>query len=1155
MMGIEENIEEIKRKFYYPLQDKAEDLDRVVHDLVEITDDEESIDKVVKIENKGTEEEPDLHFVAGEAGDKQKPIEVDSREVPVGDGDNWVEPSEWYAQVGVSEYNPDDDNPVTLSFSTEEAEFTISKFQIENEDSEINDLLTEDFLNGLKVNGYTGYLLTETQIEQIKSLFVNGELFDANICFGSINDFTSPYYTTSYCKYGKVYQDNEKLKIKIISYDYNSSYDGENWTYTLKVSAWRSTSCSKEISFLGDERLIICVDKIVKFTIPLVARQLELISEPNQDLEIKREKYFVDETRYFGSQFTTSESVYTPQIVFGNDPKGVLGFNNSCNLTLRGKAKIIGDDSSWAHFAHGSKIELYNNSEILGKEDGKLWLVGGWGVIGQKGRSSNEKGKYHLFDGYGPNLLISDHCHLQIEGGGNLSIKDDCDLFMEDHAWLAMSGESRVSLDGYSRFHMSAGSSYSTGGPCSNHIIADTHRFAFQSIFKTEDNSPIKSGNIVGPVFFKVGSQIDPVKKHYRSEAEVPYISSAHQYVPSSEYMSTFKTDLDNSIVFIGILSGYWYSDLDQLNNQLQALLPDYSIKMYYLFSNQGVLNTVLDFLNENPSYKNQLTNFIERQYPYFTEEEFNLFQSFPSSPYFNYSLVKSLAPIAAKQDRSFANIIEQLNSLPFFDIEYKLEGQYVLSDLYLFSQNSYKSNLNYILDKDMSDPRLVYYNYDYKTNYSCHSMDNYFDSKQYYCVVTPYDPTNPASGSYIVPSLAEELEGKMIFDGNGVSKRETGTTFLFGGPNASAVIEGQGTTNIRIGGYSESYIGFDITSGGNSVTNFKIGANNRGEVNYFLTGDDLFIEYSDRAHIEVHDNSNFILSGMKASTSKALIDDPLTLGHHDELWTVPKKNSSNTSPTLQLYHGSSFSMYGRLSDTSLMKIGSEIRGQIQVDTITLLTLQNSQRAENQKYVKGAQFLLNYIDYYNEPQDRTEDVIIIDRETLFSIMDLYMLFNKNEHGNKYLETMVRDVIEFTEIPQNYSVQSEYLPSGAQTAVFTVESGKKYGDSQYNWIFNFKVQNCLSGINDTYRMNKIANSPLCEIADNAEFRMWGDTVFKIDDNGITLTDSTGTVTFTAAQLAAIIASGIHTNMTTIAGDFISTMENANRGGVIPFTPNE
>jgi len=49
--------------------------------------------------------------------------------------------------------------------------------------------------------------------------------------------------------------------------------------------------------------------------------------------------------------------------------------------------------------------------------------------------------------------------------------------------------------------------------------------------------------------------------------------------------MSTFKTDLDNSIVFISVLRDYWYSDLDPLNNQLQALLPDYSIKRYYLFS------------------------------------------------------------------------------------------------------------------------------------------------------------------------------------------------------------------------------------------------------------------------------------------------------------------------------------------------------------------------------------------------------------------------------------------------------------------------------------------------------------------------------------------------------------------------------------------
>jgi hypothetical protein len=45
---------------------------------------------------------------------------------------------------------------------------------------------------------------------------------------------------------------------------------------------------------------------------------------------------------------------------------------------LRGKAKIIGDDSSWAHFAHNSKIELYDNSSIIGKENGSL-IIGGNG--------------------------------------------------------------------------------------------------------------------------------------------------------------------------------------------------------------------------------------------------------------------------------------------------------------------------------------------------------------------------------------------------------------------------------------------------------------------------------------------------------------------------------------------------------------------------------------------------------------------------------------------------------------------------------------------------------------------------------------------------------------------------------------------------------
>lgn len=1120
------------REFYYPLQDKAADIDRVLHDLVDITDTEESLNMYVKV----IEVEGQPHFWFGEGGEKQKPIEVDNREVPVGDGQDWVGPSEWYAQVGISEYHIEDYPQVgyVLRNSVPKSQCKIwAGFKQNDIINYFNQEEYEEYFTSYSRAQYKYSNicpLTTEQINAIKSFVQNPEFFDqfniTHYCGPANFNFTSAYAVSS-VKYITFLEEDEILKLQLTSLAVNSKWDSSTGTYIYTLVLTSETFDSKILlEFLSEKNLVLnfdCATKVIGG-----GSLSDHIDTITTEIEIHREDFYIDETRYFGSEFTQNP-YYASQLVFGSDPKGNLGFNNSCNLTLRGKAKIIGDANSWAHFADSSKIELYNNASIIGRGNGSLVVAGNASaLIGLQGMSGGYKGKPHLIDKYSqaPNLIVGENAWIDAEGTGRLSIKDDCDLFMEDHAWFDMSGESRLSLDGYSRFHMSSGSAYSKGDPCSNNIIADAHRFAFQSVFEQKDNTPIESGIIVAPMTFGVGSQYDPVTKHYRSEAEVPSISQAHKYVPQSEYMSTFKTDLDNSIVFINILSNYWYNNLDTLNNQLQALLPDYSIKQYYLFSNQTALDRVLDFLEENPSYKESLTDFIERQHPYFTEEEFNSFQSFPSKPYFNYSLVKSLAPIAVKQDRSFISVITQLNSLPFFDIEWKTEGYL---DIYLFSQDSSKSGLNYVLDKDMSDPKLIRYNYDYKTCYYVSSMNSYFDSKQYYCVVTPYDPTVASSGCYIRPSLAEQLEGKTKFDGYSLDERNAGTTFLFGGPDTTAIIEGYGKTNIRIGGEAQSFIGLDITSGDNSITNFKIGANDYGEVNYFLTGNDLFIEYSDQAHIEVHDNSNFILSGRKASTEKALNENNLVLGHHDELWTVPKKNSRDTSPTLQLYHGSSFSMYGVLSDTSLMKIDPEIPGQIQVDIITLANLQNSQKEENQKYVKGAQFLLDYINYPNEPHNRTEDVIIVDQDILFSIMDLYLLFSKNELGNKYLETMVRDVIEFTETPQDYTNQSEYLPSGAQTAVFTVTQARKYSDYQYNWIFYFKVQNCLSGINDTYRMNKVSNSPLCEIADNSEFRMWGNTKFMIKDTGITLKDNSvnDDYTFTVSELKGAMEGGGYT----------------------------
>lgn len=77
------------REFYYPLQDQAADIDRVLHDLVNITDTEESLDMYVKV----IEIDGQPHFWFGEGGEKQKPIEVDEWELPAGDGQDWVRKS------------------------------------------------------------------------------------------------------------------------------------------------------------------------------------------------------------------------------------------------------------------------------------------------------------------------------------------------------------------------------------------------------------------------------------------------------------------------------------------------------------------------------------------------------------------------------------------------------------------------------------------------------------------------------------------------------------------------------------------------------------------------------------------------------------------------------------------------------------------------------------------------------------------------------------------------------------------------------------------------------------------------------------------------------------------------------------------------------
>ena len=76
------------REFYYPLQDEAKDIDKVVHDLVEVTNDEGSVDNFVKVID--IDGEPHLSYGPVEA---KQTIDVDVNEIPVGDGNDWVKAS------------------------------------------------------------------------------------------------------------------------------------------------------------------------------------------------------------------------------------------------------------------------------------------------------------------------------------------------------------------------------------------------------------------------------------------------------------------------------------------------------------------------------------------------------------------------------------------------------------------------------------------------------------------------------------------------------------------------------------------------------------------------------------------------------------------------------------------------------------------------------------------------------------------------------------------------------------------------------------------------------------------------------------------------------------------------------------------------------
>lgn len=181
------------RNFYYPLQDESVDIDRVIHDLVEITDDESSVNNFVKVIN--VEGQP--HFSYGPVEDKD--IKIDEWEIPVGDGNDWVRKSDFYATVhyepfrnttlfgsGYHSWMYPKYQPVAKNFTFSGATYHLSKCWLINTIFINEEQIVSSFDTFQEFNILVNKLISfPNQVSLSKNLFVFDETLADRPCFNS----------------------------------------------------------------------------------------------------------------------------------------------------------------------------------------------------------------------------------------------------------------------------------------------------------------------------------------------------------------------------------------------------------------------------------------------------------------------------------------------------------------------------------------------------------------------------------------------------------------------------------------------------------------------------------------------------------------------------------------------------------------------------------------------------------------------------------------------------------------------------------------------------------------------------------------------------------------------------------------------------------
>lgn len=1103
------------REFYYPLQDKAADIDRVIHDLVGITEDSESVDNFVKvIDINGVP-----HFWYGGVSQGQT-IDVDAQEIPIGDGENWVKKSDWYLQYSEGEQYTTEDPNYEISFYPKEQTLTYVITSIKVNDGLEEDLLNESFLSESLYAGTNPNDMmhpksfTSTQLNQIINLVPSASsyLSDYNYYIGPDSFSYTNNISNSY--FIKFYEENGKYKLAVNKFQVTSINSGGTYINTLIQVQFSNWPMFKFNIDLQNQILEIKTNTITRFDysdkikskIDGVAKTAHTEAE---NLVLKEQDCAISETRYFGSQFTYPINCYYPaQLVFGSDPKGEVGFDNSCNLTLRGRAKIFADDSSYTHFAGNSFVKIEDNAKVIVRGDGDFLLQNhAQFILGNENSDAYRyalpspdpfSSKAKLIHTNNGKFVVGENSFFDIENYGGLKIDGYASLVLEGNAWISMYDQSRVTLSGNSKIFMD-----STLDSCSNRITTTNHCFDFISFFGDDVNYTEPNTAPAKDLRYLLNNSILPLYKKYYDKSDIPSITLTDAY-STADIVTRFQGEIRNSLVFIMVNNQSM--SLNTLNDALQSILPEYKIGEYYILTETNV-NTLEQYLANNPTIAAQLTDYTNRPYCYLTSEEYAILRTGPSAPYFNKTV--SLQPFDAALDTSYNQVLDKLkyvniNKAPIFNFEYVTIGNKVFP----FSR---ENKTIFTLRKVMTTARV-------KNMYTYTQIANIINNKDYYTVKNSDNTYSVSQG--IINTLMK------------TNSYNFGTNFRISGPGTQVVIgDGSqygdivGRESILIAAAEDGFINFDITSGKESYTNLKFGANEKnistgkkGKLELFITGDDAFVEVADNSHFEIHDNSNFILRG------RILEEKFLTNGHRDEDWFEPYQNNSNTAPTLQLYQGSSLSMYGVLDSSYCFTKGVMPSAGFNIN-ISLENL-NSFAATENSYKAGAQALVDYL--YNgssTPATRNTSIFITDKTSALSLIDIIINLNTRLDSDsiqkiKTLTQIEKTLIEFVNANETYT--NTKIPANTQKCQLKI-TGVTYTPATESCSFRFTIQNVLIGDNRDLRIVRQNNSPLIELAENAEFRMWEDTQFKMANAGITIKDNSviSPYTFTVDQLKTAI----------------------------------